>query len=215
MTTTIERNEDPVRPGGPRLGRAEWIMIAAVAIVGVGLGILLFRPHTYAGTVLQSPRPAPALDGLMFSNGEPADLSVFEGDVVLMYFGYTHCPDICPTSMATIARAREALGGDSDRVHGLLVTVDPERDTPEALNRYLASFDDSFVGVYGPEETLMSTAMLYGIHSEVHDDAEELGYTVDHTGTIIAIGPDGHVRVLYSHTVDADALSADLAELLG
>ncbi len=215
MTTTIERNEDPVRPGGPRLGRAEWIMIAAVAIVGVGLGILLFRPHTYAGTVLQSPRPAPALDGLMFSNGDPADLSVFEGDVVLMYFGYTHCPDICPTSMATIARAREALGGDSDRVHGLLVTVDPERDTPEALNRYLASFDDSFVGVYGPEETLMSTAMLYGIHSEVHDDAEELGYTVDHTGTIIAIGPDGHVRVLYSHTVDADALSADLAELLG
>lgn len=215
MTTTIERDEDPVRPGRPRLGRAEWIMIAAVAIVGVGLGILLFRPHTYAGTVLQSPRPAPALDGLMLSNGDPADLSVFEGDVVLMYFGYTHCPDICPTSMATIARAREALGGDSDRVHGLLVTVDPERDTPEALNRYLASFDDSFVGVYGPEETLMSTAMLYGIHSEVHDDAEELGYTVDHTGTIIAIGPDGHVRVLYSHTVDADALSADLAELLG
>lgn len=215
MTTTVERNEDPVRPPTRRMGRAEWLLIAAVALVGVGLGIFLFQPHTYAGTVLQSPRPAPSLDGLTFSNGDPADLAVFEGDVVLMYFGYTHCPDICPTSMATIARAREALGADAERVHGLLVTVDPNRDTPEALNRYLGNFDRSFLGVTGPEETLMSTAMLYGIHSEVHQEAEELGYTVDHTGTIIAIGPDGHVRVLYSHTVDADALSADLAELLG
>jgi protein SCO1/2 len=215
MTTTIERNEDPVSPQKRRMGRAEWLMIAAVAIIGAGLGIFLFQPHTYAGTVLQSPRPAPPLEGLTFSNGEPAGLDEFSGDVVLMYFGYTHCPDICPTSMATIARAREMLGDDADRVHGLLVTVDPERDTPEALNRYLANFDESFLGVYGPEETLMSTAMLYGIHAEVHQEAEELGYTVDHTGTIIAIGPDGHVRVLYSHTVDADALSADLAELLG
>ena len=215
MTTTIERDEDPVRPTRRGLGSAEWLMIAAVAIIGVGLGVFLFQPHTFAGTVLQSPRPAPALDGLAFSNGEPADLGAFEGDVILMYFGYTHCPDICPTSMATIARAKEGLGDDADRVHGLLVTVDPERDTPEALNRYLRNFDESFLGVHGPAETLASTAMLYGIHSEVHDEAEELGYTVDHTGTIIAIGPDGHVRVLYSHTVDPDALSVDLAELLG
>jgi protein SCO1/2 len=215
MTTTIERNEDPVRPPKRRMGRAEWLMIAAVAVIGLGLGFFLFQPHTYAGTVLQSPRPAPALDGLTFSNGDPADLEVFAGDVVLMYFGYTHCPDICPTSMATIARARESLGDDAERVHGLLVTVDPERDTPEALNRYLGNFDRSFLGVYGPAETLTTTAMLYGIHSEVHDEAEELGYTVDHTGTIIALDTDGHVRVLYSHTVDADALSADLAELLG
>ena len=215
MTTTIERNEDPVRPSRRRMGRAEWLMIAAVAIIGVGLGILLFQPHTYAGTVLQSPRPAPALDGLTFSNGEPADLAVFDGDIVLMYFGYTHCPDICPTSMATIAQAKQMLGDDADRVHGLLVSVDPERDTAEALNQYLGNFDRDFLGVFGPEETLMTTAMLYGVHAEVHDEAEELGYTVDHTGTIIAVGPDGHVRVLYSHTVDAEALSADLAELLG
>lgn len=213
MTTTMERSEDSVR--SPRRRRAEWLMIVAVGLIGLGVGVLLFRPHTYAGTVLQSARPAPALEGLTFSNGEPADLGIFEGDVVLMYFGYTHCPDICPTSMATIARARESLGDDAERVRGLLVTVDPERDTPEALNRYLANFDRSFLGVYGPEETLMATAMLYGIHSEVHEEAEAVGYTVDHTGTIIAIGPDGHVRVLYSHTVDADALSADLAELLG
>jgi protein SCO1/2 len=190
-------------------------MIVAVALVGIGLGVILFRPHTYAGTVLQSLRPAPTLEGLTFSNGEPADLGLYEGDIVLMYFGYTHCPDICPTSMATIARAREALGGDAERVHALLVTVDPKRDTPDALNEYLANFDESFLGVTGPEETLMSTAMLYGVHSEVHDEAEAVGYTVDHTGTIIAIDTDGHVRVLYSHTVDADALSADLAELLG
>ncbi|MDH3248146.1 MAG: SCO family protein [Acidimicrobiia bacterium] len=215
MTTTIERDENPVRPPKRRMGRAEWRMIAAVAVIGVGLGVFLFQPHTYAGTVLQSPRPAPSLEGLTFSNGEPADLAVFEGDVVLMYFGYTNCPDICPTSMATIARAKEVLGDDADRIHALLVTVDPERDTAEALNRYLGNVDRGFLGVYGPEETLMTTAMLYGIHSEVHDEAEELGYTVDHTGTIIAIGPDGHVRVLYSHTVTADDLSADLAELLG
>ena len=93
MTTTIERDEDPVRPAKRRMGRAEWLMIAAVAIIGAGLGIFLFQPHTYAGTVLQSPRPAPSLEGLTFSNGEPADLAVFEGDIVLMYFGYGISPN--------------------------------------------------------------------------------------------------------------------------
>jgi protein SCO1/2 len=165
--------------------------------------------------VLQAPIPAASLEGLTFSNGEPASLEAFEGKLVLMYFGYTNCPDICPITLASAARAREAMGSAGEGLQVLMVTVDPQRDTLELLDEYVGYFDPSFLGVGGSEEELDRVATLYGIYVKRGEGTPESGYTVDHTGSLMAIDPDGFMRVLYTHDVDSDALAADLEELLG
>lgn len=205
--------EPMARPGG--LGWWQWIAVVVVAALGVATALFLFAPHTYAGAVLQSPSRAPALSGLEFHTGERADLSAMRGDVVLVYFGYTHCPDVCPTTLAAAARAREALGAEAGRVHVVMITVDPERDTAPVLAEYLSFFDESFLGVTGSERALREAATVYGIYAEKAEGTPASGYLVDHTATLMAIDPDGFIRVLYPTDVKPDELAADLVELLG
>jgi protein SCO1/2 len=209
MSEQIERGAD-------RTPRPPWgvVWVVLVALVGVAVAFVLFRPHTYAGSVLQAPVPAESLDGLVFSDGRPADLAAFSGDVVLVYFGYTNCPDICPTTLARAAEAKRLMGSSGDDLQVLMVSVDPERDTQEALAQYMAFFDDSFLGVTGPVEALDRVATLYGIYVKRNEGTAESGYTVDHTGTLMAIDPDGYLRVIYPNDVSADALASDLRALL-
>jgi protein SCO1/2 len=209
MTEQIEREED--RTPHPPWG-VVWVVL--VALVGVAVAYVLFRPHTYAGSVLQAPVPAESLDELVFSDGRPADLAGFRGDVVLVYFGYTNCPDICPTTLARAAEAKRLMGRSGDDLQVLMVSVDPERDTQEALAQYMAFFDDSFLGVTGPVEALERVATLYGIYVKRNEGTAESGYTVDHTGTLMAIDPEGYLRVIYPNDVSADALASDLRALL-
>ncbi len=209
MTEQIESQASrPVRPPW----RVVWVVL--VALVGMAVAYGLFRPHTYSGSVLQAPIPAEPLEGLVFSDGRPADLTTFRGEVVLVFFGYTHCPDICPTTMARAAEARRLMGDDGDNLQVLMVSVDPERDTEHALGEYLAFFDDSFLGVTGPADALERVATLYGIYFNRNEGTVESGYTVDHTGTLMAIDPEGSLRVIYPNDVPADALASDLRALL-
>jgi protein SCO1/2 len=208
--------ETTTAPGTGRAVRP--IDVAAIMIVlvlGAMFGWYVFRPHPYAGTVLQSPTRAPALDGLVFHDGEPADLSQFDGDLVLLYFGYTNCPDVCPLTLSTAARARESLGDDAERVHVVMVTVDPARDTAEALGDYVTYFDPGFLGALGPDRDLRSAAVMYSVYVSVEDTGSEAGYLVEHTASLMAIDSDGYLRVLYPPEVGVDALAADLEELLG
>ncbi len=202
---------------GPAARRRRWLPAAALviaALAGLGVGWWWFAPHSYAGVVLQSEKPAPRLDDLSFHTGEPADLGQFRGDVVLVYFGYTNCPDVCPTTLAAATRARESLGEDAGRVQVIMVTVDPGRDDAEALGEYLAFFDAGYLGVTGDEQALREAATLYGVFSERREGSEASGYLVDHTATLTAIDTAGHVRVLYPTDVAVDDLAADLEELL-
>lgn len=192
----------------------QWAAIAAVILAGVVMAFTI-RPHRFAGTVLQAPIPAASLEGLTFSNGEPASLDALDGKLVLMYFGYTNCPDICPVTLASAARAREAMGSAGDDVQVLMVTVDPARDSLDLLGEYVGYFDPTFLGVGGPESDLDRVATLYGIYVKRGEGTPESGYTVDHTGSLMAIDRDGFMRVLYTHDVDSDALAADLKQLLG
>lgn len=218
-TSSSATREDMIEAPAPethvrrRRRRLDALAVVAVAAIGVVVAIWLFRPHTYAGAVLQSPSPAPAMDGLVLHTGDPADLSRFAGDVVLVYFGYTNCPDICPTTLAKAAQAKESMGSAGDRLQVLMVTVDPERDTPDILGEYVAHFDRTFFGVSGTPEAVARVASLYGIFFQRGQELEGGGYNVDHTGTLIAIDPEGYERVLYPNDVDADALAADLREL--
>jgi protein SCO1 len=194
----------------------EFAAYALVVVLGVGAAFVFLRPHTYAGAVMQSPAKAPNLDGMVFHTGEPADLWRFDGDVVLVFFGYTHCPDVCPTTLAAVARAKEQLSeADGARVHTVFVSVDPERDTPAALGDYVTHFDESFLGAGGDEQATHQAEVVYGINVEQHEGTTESGYVVDHTAHLVAIDTDGFIRVIYPTDVAPNLLAADLEELLG
>ncbi len=150
--------------------------------------IMVARPHVYSGVVLQSPEPAPAMDPLVYENGDRVDLAALEGGVVLIYFGYTYCPDLCPTTLSTIARALEDVS-DVGNVTTMMVTVDPGRDTPDVLGRYVTRFDEDFRGVWGPEEDVRSVATRYGVTFEYDEPTEDGSYLVAHTSSLMAIDP--------------------------
>lgn len=191
-----------------------WLPIVSGAILAV-IAVIMLRPHIYAGIVLQSSDPAPAMDGLVYDTGEQVDLDDLGGDVVLVYFGYTYCPDLCPAMLGTVARAIDDLGEGAERVTAMMVTVDPDRDTPEVLSDYVTYFGDGIRGVWGTEENVRSVAGGYGVTFTYDEPLADGNYLVAHTASLFAIDPDGALRVVYPVELTADALSADLRELLG
>ncbi|MGD2059422.1 MAG: SCO family protein [Acidimicrobiia bacterium] len=212
MTTDIDTEQRPARR------RRRWVWPVLGILVGslLGLAVLyLMRPHVYAGVVLQSSEPAPAMDGLMYEDGAPVDIEALQGDVVFVYFGYTHCPDVCPLTLGTVDDALDGLGDDAQRVTTIMVTVDPMRDTPEVLDAYVANFDETFRGVWGEEPDIRSVATQYGVTYEYEEEGDDGSYLVAHTASLLAIDPEGALRIVYPFGVSAEALTADLRELLG
>jgi protein SCO1/2 len=147
-------------------------------------------------------------------NGKLRTLDDFKGKVTVVFFGYTQCPDVCPTTMAELAQVKKALGKDGDRVQGVFITVDPERDTPEALKAYMVSFDPSFVALRGtPDETKATAREFKVFYAKVPGKAEG-SYTMDHTAGSYVIDPKGKVRLFVRYGSPAEALTADLKALL-
>ena len=147
-------------------------------------------------------------------NGRPRTLADFKGKAVMVYFGYTHCPDMCPTALAAMAQVRSKLGDESDRVQGLFVTVDPERDTPQVLAQYVPAFDSSFLGLYGDEATTAALAKDFKTYFGAQKADEQGNYTVDHSGGIYVFDPTGRLRLMMRPGAGVDAMTADLAVLL-
>ena len=140
----------------------------------------------------------------------------YDGDVVILYFGYTNCPDVCPTTLSTVARAKAGLSADDqERTHLVMVSVDPERDSIDDLQSYVEFFDSDFLGVGGAADDIHTAATRYGIYYVLNGDDVEAGYTVDHTANLLAVGPDGALRVIWAPDVTSDDLAADIDELLG
>lgn len=189
------------------------LAVALVLVVGAWLALDWVQPHPYSGTVMQAPSAAPSMDGLLLSDGTPVDLAAYEGDLLLVYFGYTACPDVCPTTLAQIASARRQLGDDAARVRLLLVTIDPERDALDGLGDYVEAFDPTFEAAGGDLADIERVAAQYGIYFAKGDPLGD-GYAMDHTATVMGIDPDGHLRIVWAPPLDVDRLAADLAELL-
>lgn len=187
-------------------------IVAGLAVVYIALGAL--RPHAWSGTVFPNASPAAPFDGLTTHDGEPMDLADYSGDVVLLYFGYTYCPDVCPLTLSVASEAIEAMGSDGDRVHLFMVSVDPARDPLDELGRYVEHFDPRFGGIGGPEAAVEQAAALYGIFYELQEPDENGFYLVDHTATLMGIDPNGDLKVLWDPSITADALQSDLEELL-
>jgi protein SCO1/2 len=137
------------------------------------------------------------------------------GRHVVLFFGYTFCPDVCPLTMQRLDRALDLLGEDADRVQVVMITVDPERDTASRMRQYVSQFDPSFLGLSGTEEAVHRVATDYGIfHAKV--EREDGGpYTMDHTATVLVLTDTGALVLLWPHGMEAETMAADLHTLLG
>ncbi len=145
-------------------------------------------------------------------HGKPRRLEDFRGKAVVLFFGFTHCPDICPTTLADIAQAVKSLGPDAERVQVLMVSVDPERDTPEALGKYVTAFDPRFLALRGDLAATRKVAGEFKIYFEKAKSGES--YTVNHSAQSYVIDPQGRLRLLVRHERIAQDLAADLSTIL-
>ena len=147
-------------------------------------------------------------------DGKPRQLADFKGKVTLVFFGYTQCPDVCPTTLAELAAVKRELGKDGERVQGIFVSVDPERDTPQILKAYMASFDPGFVALRGTPEQVKETARQFKVFYAQVPGRTEGSYTVDHTAGTYVFDAQGKVRLFVRYGSGAEALRHDLKLLL-
>jgi protein SCO1 len=148
------------------------------------------------------------------ADGKMRTLADFKGKVTLVFFGYTQCPDVCPTTLAELAAVKRDLGKDGDRVQGVFVSVDPQRDTAEILKAYMASFDPGFVALRGTPEQIQATARDFKVFYAQVPGKTEGSYTVDHTAGTYVFDASGKVRLFVRYGSGAEALRHDLKLLL-
>ena len=147
-------------------------------------------------------------------DGRMRTLADFKGKVTVVFFGYTQCPDVCPTTLLELAQARKLLGTDGARVQGVFVTLDPERDTAEVLKPYVASFGDDLVALRGSLEQTAAAAKHFKVFFAKAAGKTETSYTIDHTAGSYVLDAGGRIRLFVRYGVGAEALAADLKQLL-
>jgi protein SCO1/2 len=147
-------------------------------------------------------------------NGHVRHLADFAGKVVVVFFGYTQCPDVCPTTLAELAEVKKLLGKDGDRLQALFVTVDPQRDTPELLKAYMANFDPSFLALRPAPEDLEAVAKDFKIYYKKVPGTSATSYTMDHSAGSYIFDTKGQLRLFTRYGSGAPVLAADIGALL-
>jgi protein SCO1 len=152
---------------------------------------------------------------LVDHNGQTRSIKDFAGKVVVVFFGFTQCPDVCPTAMSELAEIRKLLGADGERLQGIFITVDPDRDTPEVLKAYMANFDPSFLALRpSSPEQLAALAKDFKAYYKKVDGRTPTSYTMDHSAGSYVFDPQGRIRLFTRHGMGAKALAGDLRQLL-
>ncbi|MBI4753896.1 MAG: SCO family protein [Betaproteobacteria bacterium] len=147
-------------------------------------------------------------------NGQPRTLADFRGKVVTLFFGYTQCPDVCPTSLAMMAETLRQIGPDAGRVQVLFVSVDPERDTPELLRNYLPAFNPGFLGLHGDAATIAALARDFKVFYQKQAGASASTYTIDHSAGTYVFDPEGRLRLYVRHGEEPAKVAGDIRVLL-
>lgn len=198
--------------------RTATLVIVALAAFGLGAWFAL-RPAPEpaepagGGYVLDAPRDLPAFT-LVDDRGRPFTDADFEGHWSLLYFGFTYCPDICPSALSVMAQVKEELDGEDgldDRY--FLVSVDPDRDTPERLAEYVKYFDPTFRGITGDFEQLDLLTTAAGAVYKVPEQPEDENYLVAHSSTLTLVDPEGRIHAIFTSPFDPAAIGADLARI--
>lgn len=191
-----------------------WIVILAGIIVVLSVQN---EPETITlsssvGQVIEQP----LTDFTLIANsGEPLQLSDLRGKYTLLTFGYTHCPDVCPTTLLEFRRVKQELGDAASGVNFVFVSVDPERDTPQVLDQYVRRFDPSFIGLQGDDAVLQTVKDEYGMIYALRENPDSgTGYLVEHTASKYLIDPEGKLIRIYSFTTDAREIARELRKML-
>ncbi|MEZ4767426.1 MAG: SCO family protein [Caldilineales bacterium] len=183
-------------------------MLAVALLAGCG------QPYTFQGTAYPEPLARPAVQ-LTSETGQPFDLSDQSGKVSLLFFGYTTCPDVCPTTLAEARTILNDLGDDAQDVEFLFVTVDPERDTPEKLSAYTDAFHPGIVGLTGTPEQLAAVYDEFGVRAERVDAPDSaLGYLMNHTSRMYLVDRDGNLRLSYGYGTPLENIVDDVRHLV-
>jgi len=193
-----------------------YIMVGVVGILGAVLliWILAFAsPYQLHGSEITTQVKAPDIE-LDRADGSQFSLKALEGKVVLIFFGYTSCPDVCPTTLAEMKRVKTELGDLDSRVVFVFITVDPQRDTPERAQAYAGGFNQAFIGLSGSESDLEPVWQGYGVYRKIQDSESAAGYLVDHSARVYLVDTAGNLRVTYAYGTPVDDLVGDVRFLL-
>jgi protein SCO1/2 len=181
---------------------------ACLLLVGCGREGASFRSTDITGAELG--RDFRLID----HNGQPRTLADFRGKVLVVFFGFTHCPDVCPTTLAELARALKQLGADAQRVQVVMITVDPQRDTPEVLKQYVTALDPAFLGLTGDAQAIDETAREFKVFYQRTSGATPETYSVDHSSGTFVYDPAGRLRLLVGYGQGAEVFAHDIGQLL-
>jgi protein SCO1 len=226
MSETVSEPEQNLAPISSPPGLVRRMFVAAIALILALLVSFLFTRYSAYRTVQenfygQALVPAtPAFDfHLVDQDGKPFHLGQMRGKAVLFSFGFTHCPNVCPTTLSDLARIYEALPGrDREKVQVLFISIDPHRDKPETMKNYVPYFNSSFLGLTGTDDQIAETAKAYGAYYQiVHDSgADPSVYSVNHSALIYLISPDGRWKLLYNfdHLSNSKKMVQDIEQVL-
>ena len=188
-------------------------LVAALAVLGAGCDKLKDKPPAFHNTDVTGVDYAKGFT-LTDHTGKQRTLEDFRGKLVVMFFGYTQCPDVCPTTMSEMAAVMKELGPSAEDVQVLFVTVDPERDTQELLSHYVPAFDKRFIGLYGNAEQTAKVAKEFKVFYAKQPGADPGSYTVDHTAGSFVFDRQGQLRLFIRHNQGPAIIAHDLRQLL-
>ncbi|RPI82921.1 MAG: SCO family protein [Chloroflexi bacterium] len=195
---------------------ARYLVFGAVILVGM-LAVIYAaaagRPHSFSGTEYLPLTQSPEIE-LTDQTGKPFRLSEQAGNVVLIFYGYTNCPDVCPITLGEFKQIKAALGEEADRVRFVFITVDPERDTREVLEKHISRFDPSFFALTGKMSELEPVYKAYGVYHEKVDLENGQGYMMNHSGHTYVIDLNGNLRMTYAFGSDTEDMTEDIRQLL-
>ncbi len=192
-------------------------VVAAVVVTSVCVVSLLVRQNGTSGVggpVLAAFPASTAELTFIDHTGRPVGRQDFAGRFQLVFFGYSHCPDVCPSGLAIMATALRALGDAAERIQPVFISIDPERDTPESLADYVRHFHPRLLGLSGTPEQIAAAAKSYGVYYERSDDQAEgaSDYLMAHSARTYLVGPDGVGIAIFSHGSDPEQMAAEILE---
>lgn len=190
-----------------RLSR--WLVLGLAALLAA-----CNASHTYGGAVTDPPAPIGDFT-LTDQANAPFALSEFKGKWIMLYYGYTHCPDVCPMTLSILRDVKKTLGPDGDQIAVAFVTIDPDRDTVDLMGKYVAHFDASFKALTGTPDQIAAAAKPLNVkYDKRPSDQPALGYTMAHTAFVYLIDPQFRLRVTYPFSVKSEEITADLQYLM-
>lgn len=190
--------------------------ISSLLLVGLAIliNIFLLKPASFRGTTYESPYPVAPNFRLTDANGKPFILNANKGKIILLFFGYTFCPDVCPTTLSEMKLTMDKLGDNAENVQVIFISVDPGRDTSAHMQKYVERFNPTFIGLSGTEQELEPIWNEYGIFREVVPGTSATNYIVNHTARVFMVDTKGYLRLSFGFQTPPEDIAHDIEIVL-